>query len=88
MSHLKSTVLAATFGLAVAGFSGQLVSANAEPVNKPAANVYANNAGSGGQASMSSVQAEQDKDVSGSRIVPDGSTGWDIRARTGFYGYR
>src|SRR5690349_18363939 len=41
MSRLASTALAATCALAVVGFSGHLGSARAEPVDLPAAKVYA-----------------------------------------------
>jgi hypothetical protein len=92
MCNLKSAGLAALFGLAVAGFAGQLASASAEPVNPPAAKVYANNSDLSGRSSIAPAEAvqpkPQNKDAWGSQMVPGGSTGWDVRARTGFYGYR
>jgi hypothetical protein len=41
MFRLTSTALAASCALAVVGFSGHLASARAEPVDLPAAKVYA-----------------------------------------------
>ena len=89
MSYLKSTAFAAMLGLASLGFSGQLASASAEPVKQPAAKVYANNTDLGGQPSVTEAQAmPEGKDALDSQMRSGVSSGWDIRARTGFYGYR
>jgi hypothetical protein len=92
MFDRKSTALASFFVLALVGFSSQLVPANAEPANRPAAIVYAENTSPSGSVGMTSVPA-------GQRMADDGSA-WrgaptshpvgacDLRCRTGFFGYR
>ena len=73
MSQLKSTALVVLLGLGVAGFSGHLAPASAEPVNPPAARVYAENTGLGGQLSMRPAQdpaaKSQDKNAWGSQMI-------------------
>ena len=94
MSRFRSTALAALFGLGVAGFSGHLTSASAEPVNPAATTgkLHAESAGLNGQLSTRPAQdpaaTSQDKDAWGSQVITGGQTGWDIRSRTGFFGYR
>ena len=88
---LRSTTLAAALVLAAAGFSGHFASANAEPANASAAKVYADSAGSSGRFSMTLTQAEEakpQKNVWESQMISGGSTGCDLRCRTGFFGYR
>jgi hypothetical protein len=92
MFDRKSTALASFFALALVGFSGHLVSANAEPANAPAAKVYADNTTPSGSVGMMPVQADQkmtkDRSPWESAPAPYPVAGTDLRFRTGFFGYR
>jgi hypothetical protein len=92
MPRLGSTALAALCALAVVEFSGHLASANAEPINPPAAKVYADSTGVSTRPAITSVQAAEaipnERNSSGSASISGGTTSCDLRCRTGFFGYR
>jgi hypothetical protein len=90
MSRFRSTALAATCALAVMGFSGQLASVSAEPVDLPAAKVYAGTTDLGGPLALTPAQAAAalKKSIWGDVVIPGGFAGCnDMRCHTGFYGY-
>ena len=90
MSRLASTVLAATCALAVMGLSGQLASLSAEPVDLPAAKVYAATTDLSGIPVVAPAPALATKKPSpwATAVTPRGLTACDLRCNTGFFGYR
>jgi hypothetical protein len=89
MSRFGSTALAATCALAVMGFSGQLASVSAEPVDLPAAEVYVGTDLSGPPA-VTPAQALATRNTSPwtIEVIPRGVSACDLRCNTGFFGYR
>ena len=89
MLQLKSTALVALLGLGIAGLSGGLVSASAEPVDPPAAKakVYAESVGPVGQLSMTPTQDPAAKSQEADRWRITSRPGLDFQSRAGFVGY-
>jgi hypothetical protein len=88
MSRFGSTALAATCALAVMGFSGQLASVSAEPVDLPAAKVYAGTNDLSGVPAVTPAQALATKKANRWAIaVTPEQTACGLGCTTGFFGY-
>jgi hypothetical protein len=90
MSRFGLTALAATCALTVMGFSGQLASVSAEPIDLPAAKVYAGTTDLSGVPAVTPAQAlaTMKTNAWAATVIPRGLTACDLRCNTGFFGYR
>jgi hypothetical protein len=90
MSRITSTALAAICTLGVVGFSGHLTSARAEPVDLPAAKVYAAKPDPALNGLLPTPAPAVQAIPNRWNIPPEtiSSTACGLGCRTGFFGYR
>jgi hypothetical protein len=91
LRSLTTAVSAASLALGILAFSGPLQSANAEPVNSPAAKTYADVTTPGGnRASLLAKSGQAMPQVNSawqSAPEPNPPYACSLECRTGFFGY-